>query len=107
MEWLSRALKFPTRNPRDGNVQEYLHGAYERLFHGQGSATDAQVVLSDLMAFTKLFEPNDGSMSLEMREGMRIVAHRIHRFANLKEAEITGLNIAARIESLANQRGTP
>ena len=103
MEWLSRALKFPTRNPRDGNVQEYLHGAYERLFR----SSDGQIVMSDLMAFTKLFEPNDGSMSLEMREGMRIVAHRIHRFANLKEAEITGLHIAARIESLANQRGTP
>ena len=107
MQWVCRALKFPKRNPRDREVQEFLHGAFERLFHGRGTAEDAQVVLSDIMAFTKLFEPNDGSMSLEMREGMRIVAHRIHRFANLKEAEITGLNVAARIESLANQRGTP
>ena len=107
MNWVCRALKFPKRNSRDREVQEFLHGAFERLFHGQGTADDAQAVLSDIMAFTKLFEPNDGSMSLETREGMRIVAHRIHRFANLKPAEITGLHIAARIESLANQRGTP
>lgn len=100
MRSLSDLFPFGQRRHRD--ARDRLEGAYKATFTGRGSKEDAEIVLSDLLAFSGLFDVSDDLAALPMREGRRQMAYRILRFLDLSHVEKRAMAEAAARESFVN-----
>ena len=90
---------------RDPSARAELADAYTRLFNGTGGLTDAQVVLSDLMAVSGYFNICPEGESLERHEGKRSVGGRIFSMITMADYEREALYQAARRSSIIDQIG--
>ena len=99
------ATLFPD-NPRSAIAQERLRSAYEAVFGGFGGLEDAQIVASDLAAFTGFFNVNPPGAStneLYFSEGQRSVFGRILSYVNLPAPARAQLLEAVRVELAATE----
>ena len=88
---------------RTPDAKLQLSEAYTRLFNGAGSKLDAEVVLTDIMAFSGYFASMPTNGDFVYSAGARSVGGRIFTMANLADWERTALHNAAR-QSLINDQ---
>lgn len=73
--------KFPKGHRRGPGAIKRLTDAYQKLFAGNGSQEDADLVLTDLAKFTGFFQVSPANATpdeLRHAEGQRSVYARIH-----------------------------
>lgn len=90
-------------------AQDRLVVAYTSVFSGAGSKEDAEIVLSDLAAFTGFLNVSSPVMSeaqLRFAEGQRSVAARILALAGTSPAALHQLAHAVQAEVAARAQGT-
>lgn len=88
---------------RDPEARLELAEAYTRLFTGYGSLQDAQIVFTDIMAFSGYFNVCPQDVNVHWHEGKRAVGGRLFSMANLPDAERDALYRAARQSSMIDQ----
>jgi hypothetical protein len=79
-----------------------LAGAYQRVFHGNPSQRDQEIVLLDLADFSGFYRVTvPGAEDLAFREGMRAMYGRIFRYIRMTNDEIRSLEEAVRATRIA------
>ena len=97
----------PKGKRRGPQAVQKLAGAYQSLFDGRGSLSDAHLVSVDLAEYTGWLQVANSNATGEQRaycDGQRSVYARIFRFLRMTEQEIKELEEAARREAIVSSQ---
>ncbi len=92
-----------TITERSPDAKLELIDAYTRLFNGEGKKEDAEIVLGDILHWSRYFNITPEGSDLARAEGRREVAGRIFSLVNLADWERTAIYNAARQNAIIDQ----
>lgn len=106
--WHSIAVTFGVERWRSRNARVRLITAYQNLFSGKCTETDAEIVLADLVEYTSHMaaagEEANTSEKLWRLEGRRDVMQRIMDLVNLPPDKLRDLRMAIQLENEATRK---
>ena len=81
-----------------------LAEAYQRVFRGSPTSDDQSMVLADLANYSGFYKVLAGASASDLSEeaGRRQVYGRIHEHLRMSSLEMEDLEVAARMEALAD-----
>jgi hypothetical protein len=106
MNWHSLTKAFGIRT-RSSRAQFELGEAYRRVFNGNPSRADQQLVLADIAAkagWNTITPPSVASDELRFNEGKRAVFANIFAHISLAPADVQAFENAVRHEIVAEQQ---
>lgn len=104
--WRSLTSIFGRRKARSLAAQLRLTQAYVRVFRGQPSSEDQEIVIADLAnaaSWCKACPPSVSSDELRYIEGARALYSRVFAFLSLNSGDIQALKEAVRHEAAADE----